>query len=279
MSKKMQIIFTAVAIVIVAGAGFFGGIYFKGDSVSNNKATNLNEEQRAQDLKLEENLKIEDTEIVKEEEISDEEENKKEPVEVVAGGKIVLSGNKTESGVKLSWTANNLGSLDGFKLVKSKEVNPVYPGSEYIYITNKDLRSYSWKITTGSKYHFRVCQYVGGKCVLYSNDIFLDTPEKEKGGDGDYASSVSLTATKDGDKVKLKWSISGGDAPNGFKVAKDDSANPEYPDDEWEYLSDSGTRSFSWSKNIKDGKTYHFRVCIYKGGKCGTYSNDVSISF
>jgi hypothetical protein len=100
----------------------------------------------------------------------------------------------------------------------------------------------------------------------------------EKESSNGYASTVKLTAEKDERKIKLKWSISGGDAPMGFKIVNSKDPNPVYPGNDYVYLDDSDLRSYTWGKFDK-GKTYHFRVCIYKGGKCGAYSNDIEMKF
>ena len=239
-----------------------------------------------------ENIKEEDTEdkfiawsikeeklenVVKEEEQKKEEEKKEE---ITSNAQIVLTGSKSDKGVKLSWKTTGVSIPNGFKLVKSTEKNPVYPGNEYIYLSNSDIRSYEWKIDTGKQYYFRICAYqTNGTCGLYSNNLLLDTPSGSK--DDDYASKITLSVVDKGDDyVKLKWDISGGKAPNGFKIVKDTKSDPTYPsDDDWEYESDKDARSFKWTKNLKDGKKYYFRVCVYLGGKCGTYSNNVSVEF
>lgn len=203
--------------------------------------------------------------------------------------RITLSSKSNDDGIKLSWQTENLGSFDGFKLVKSKDANPVYPGDTYKYFSGSGTKTYTWGITDGNKYHFRVCKYAGGKCVLYSNDVSETAPKKsssddeddedsDSGSSGDYATGVSLSGSKDGTTAKLSWSISGGSAPLGFKVVKSTSRNPVYPGNDYQYLSSSSVRSYNWS-GFSAGETYHFRVCIYKGGSCGAYSDDVEISF
>jgi hypothetical protein len=204
-------------------------------------------------------------------------EEKKEKISKATQGTIKLTGKKSSSGVKLHWEVNGVSTPKGFKVVKSKEVNPVYPGDDYKYLSDSGTRDYKWKIDSGKKYHFRVCAYQGdGKCGTYSNDIYLDTPSGDDKSDDGYADKVSLTAEKDGDDVKLKWSISGGEASKGFKVVKSKKKNPVYPGDDYKYLSDKKARKYEW-KNLSEDKTYYFRVCIYQGGKCGAYSNNVKV--
>ncbi|MEA3322767.1 MAG: FecR family protein [Patescibacteria group bacterium] len=231
------------------------------------------------------NTQTENKDVVKEKEKDEKNNPPSQEVTSDKGGSIILSGEKSSSGVRLHWNTNGVNTSHGFKVVKSKESNPVYPGNDYKYLSDSGVRDYKWKIDTGKKYHFRVCAYQGnGKCGVYSNDVYVDTPSGDSDekkdddkSDGDYASKVSLSASKDGDNVKLKWDISGGDAPKGFKVVKSKDKNPVYPGDDYKYLSDDDTRKYTW-KDLKEGKSYHFRVCIYKGGKCGTYSNDVKVS-
>ncbi|TAK95531.1 hypothetical protein EPO05_04045 [Patescibacteria group bacterium] len=195
--------------------------------------------------------------------------------------KITLSGKKTDAGVKLTWSGLDAETLDSLKIVKASKENPAYPGDSVQVVSNKEATTYEWKITDGKTYHFRVCAYRGGKCEAYSNDVSVEAPDKSDSTD--YADDISLTAKKDGDDaVKLTWTISGGEAPNGFKIVMDDSRDPEYPDDEYYDVKDSKTRSYVWKSDYKDtnfqaGKDYHFRVCVYEDGECGKYSDDEKV--
>lgn len=76
------------------------------------------------------------------------------------------------------------------------------------------------------------------------------------------------------DGIHLSWSLSGITAPKGFKLVKSLSAYPSYPGDSAVYLNPE-TRSYTWK--ILDGKAWHFRICVYEGGACGTYSNDLKL--
>lgn len=101
--------------------------------------------------------------------------------------------------------------------------------------------------------------------------------KKDKDNDG-YATAVGLSGKDDGTRAKLNWTISGGKAPEGFKVVKSKQPNPVYPGDDYLYIKDPHDRSCVWKGFYKD-KKYHFRVCVYKDGKCVTYSNDIEIEF
>ncbi|HOZ53509.1 MAG TPA: SH3 domain-containing protein [bacterium] len=83
--------------------------------------------------------------------------------------KIDLTAVYTSSGVKLDWQTNFISSM-GFKVVVSEKENPVYPGNDYHYFSDKNVKSDVWKVSTPGTYYFRVCEYLGGKCGAYSNN-------------------------------------------------------------------------------------------------------------
>lgn len=90
------------------------------------------------------------------------------------------------------------------------------------------------------------------------------------------APQITLTgkATKDG--VVLTWELSGGGAPEGFKLVKGSQTDPAYPGSYYRSIRGSETKSYTW--DTTDGKTYHFRVCVYDGSSgCTAYSNDVEV--
>ena len=194
---------------------------------------------------------------------------------------ISLSGSASGSSASLSWKVSGIETPHGFKVVKNTSGSPVYPGDSFQYLSDPGTRSYKWNIGESKKYHFRVCQYLSnGKCGVYSNEITVTT----SGGSGDSSgsvSSISLSASKkSSDKVELNWSVSGSSS-KGFKVVWSEHSGPTYPTrsdkgDQFHYYNDSGKRNDSVT-GLKDGKTYHFRVCEYLGGKCGKYSNEVEV--
>lgn len=76
--------------------------------------------------------------------------------------------------------------------------------------------------------------------------------------------------------VILEWQTSNLNSSNGFKIIKSLDPNPTFPEDHYVYLNRNDKR-FDWK--IADGNTWHFRVCQYlESGKCGIYSNDVSVA-
>jgi len=188
-------------------------------------------------------------------------------------GSISLQGQSDDGSAKLSWTANNMGEFDGFKIVYSSSSNPVYPGDTYKYLSNTSSSSYTWSNLSKGTYHFRVCKYKGGKCELYSNDITIII---EKTDEPVIEGSISLAGSVSDSSVSLSWTTSNLDAPKGFKLVKSTSPNPVYPGNDYKYLSDPAVRSYTWS-GLSAG-TYHFRVCQYLGGKCGIYSNNITLT-
>jgi hypothetical protein len=85
------------------------------------------------------------------------------------------------SAIKLSGSGNNVSwvttgySKNGFKIVWSKNQNPTYPtreGDQYIYLSDSSASSTSLSAFSGSgTYYVRVCEYLGGACGKYSNQI------------------------------------------------------------------------------------------------------------
>jgi hypothetical protein len=88
--------------------------------------------------------------------------------------------------------------------------------------------------------------------------------------------TFALYGTKVDKGVSFSWNISGIYISKGFKLVKSLSANPTYPGSESQFI-DPSSRSFTWK--IKDGKTYHFRICTYHGTSgCSVYSNDITVT-
>ncbi len=74
-----------------------------------------------------------------------------------------------------------------------------------------------------------------------------------------------------------QWKVDGYSA-QGFKVVWSKNAHPTYPlrdGDRYDYQSDPSATEAKLEAFSGAG-TYSVRVCEYLGGKCGTYSNEVS---
>lgn len=188
-----------------------------------------------------------------------------------------LTASAVSGGVSLSWKVGNIDVSSGFKIVKSTEINPVYPGNDYIYLSESSARSYKWAIMDGKTYYFRVCQYLGGKCGAYSNNVKVTAPVKQTtpSASGDVK---SITVTSNGSE-KVSWKVSGY-SEMGFKIVWSKNSTPTYPTrdgDKYIYLSDP--EAASTVLDAFDGSgVYYARVCEYLGGKCGVYSNQIKVN-
>jgi len=75
---------------------------------------------------------------------------------------------------------SNMTSDMGFKVVYNETGNPVYPGNTYHYYSDGNVRGDIWTdLTPGKTYYFRTCEYLGGKCGVYSNQVKLVIPSVE----------------------------------------------------------------------------------------------------
>lgn len=226
-----------------------------------------------------------DEEKRKQEEAQRQEQERKQAEETARNNYFTLTASATESGVNLSWKISGYNVPNGFKLVKGPVgTTPVYPGSDYVYLSDSSTRSYTWKITTGETYNFRVCTYNGSGCNNYSNLVQVKTQERQqeqnKGEDNNsVVNSLSLSgqATQAG-KIKLTWTVDG-HSSMGYKVVWSENSGPTYPcrdGDSYHYISNPEIK-YDAIEGLESGKTYRVRVCEYLGGKCGKYSNEVTI--
>jgi hypothetical protein len=75
-------------------------------------------------------------------------------------------------------------SEQGFKVVWSKEIGPEYPtrdSDKYHYFTEPEKGRDELDAFDGpGKYYVRVCEYLGGKCGIYSNEIEVILGEEIK---------------------------------------------------------------------------------------------------
>jgi len=199
-------------------------------------------------------------------------EEKTEPAVSDAVKSISLS----VSGATPKWSVNGY-SKNGFKVVWSKNANPTYPtrsGDQYIYLASSSAASTTLTPFSGAgTYYVRVCEYLGGKCGVYSNQATVQLGSEEPAAAA--VSSISLIATG----KNASWQVNGY-SKSGFKLVWSKNSGPTYPTrggDQYQYYSDSGTTS--GTMNAFDGAgTYYVRVCEYLGGACGVYSNQVTVT-
>ncbi len=188
-----------------------------------------------------------------------------------AAGKITLSATKTSTGINFSWSVSGLDVSKGFKLLKSKTApNPTYPDGALTFIDGSK-RSYSLSVQDGKTYYFRICQYTGSACAVYSNNVTITAPTPTG------VTSITLNANQSTKKVS--WSVNGY-SPLGFKVVWSKTSGPTYPlrgTDQYQYFDVPSTTTSNVLDPFDGAGTYYVRVCEYKGGACGVYSNQVTI--
>lgn len=99
----------------------------------------------------------------------------------------------------------------------------------------------------------------------------------DNGGDSntDATGGVSLSGSEYSKGAYLTWTTSGVSGNDGFKVvrSKDDST-PTYGQNEAQFVG-ADAREHKWHDTT--GKSFYYRVCVYKAGKCSNYSNTVQV--
>ncbi|PID99420.1 hypothetical protein CSA80_01515 [Candidatus Saccharibacteria bacterium] len=89
-------------------------------------------------------------------------------------------------------------------------------------------------------------------------------------------SSISASASAVGDGIQVNWSLNNVSADYAFKVvySKTDTT-PTYGENSARYVAKG---NYSTKLSLTDGKTWHIRVCSYRGnGQCLYYSNTVTV--
>jgi len=93
--------------------------------------------------------------------------------EIVSTGE-VKSISLIGDGKLVKWSTSGY-SKSGYKIVWSKNTGPIYPtrdGDKYIYLSEPGAYTTNLDAFNGSGVYFvRVCEYLGGSCGVYSNEI------------------------------------------------------------------------------------------------------------
>ncbi len=202
---------------------------------------------------------------------------------------IKLAAIAGDAGVKLTWSiGGGLTAPYGFKVVKSKELKPVYPGNDYNYLSNPDARSFVWKVADGETYHFRVCTYNGdGACKTYSNDVSIKTalavkePAKSSGSGFEYiGTELQLSAMPIDGAVKLSWSPCTSSTFQGYKVVRSETdSNPYYPNNGYLQYITSRDSTYYKDTNVTAGKSYYYRICSLQSDGPVTCGNVVQVTY
>jgi len=199
---------------------------------------------------------------------------------------VVNSITLTDEGEYIKWSVDGYSSK-GFKVVWSKNSGPTYPlrsGDKYNYYTDpyryKDVLS---AFDGAGTYHVRVCEYLGGKCGVYSNEITLNLGDASDDDEADDEDEPTITKavnsiTLSGSGSEIKWTVDGKSA-QGFKIVWSKKSGATYPlrsGDKYHYYSESSKAADVLDAFDGTG-TYYVRVCEYLGGRCGVYSNEIKL--
>jgi len=185
---------------------------------------------------------------------------------------LVLSASAREGAVDFSWTLSGYSGFQGFKLCRSESnMSPSYPGDWWMYIDGESTRSTTdSSVEIGHTYYYRLAVYDQGAVLGYSNTVTVTIPGTIP------ELSISLSGKVEGGKVVLNWTVSGDGSYSGFKVCRSETnPNPSYPEDTCT-LVDASARSYT-DTGVVSGKTYYYRVGIYKDGAIVKYSNAVKV--
>jgi len=98
---------------------------------------------------------------------------------VVSDDSITLSAVPTAipGEVLLTWNVpTELESPEGYRLVRSANVEPRFPGSFWFH-QGQERRHITWINVPAGRQYFRLCQFKGGECVAYSNQVSVNLGE------------------------------------------------------------------------------------------------------
>lgn len=185
------------------------------------------------------------------------------------------------------WEVDGYSEL-GYKLVWSKTEKPTYPTREtdtYAYYSDPETTSGQINAFDGNgTYYVRVCEYLGGECGVYSNQIAVELV----GEDTEEGSVNSITLSECSESANTEdpsnsenvcWTIDGY-SDLGFKLVWSKNEHPTYPTrdgDTYAYYSDPDTVKGTVT-DFNGSGTYYVRVCEYLGGECGVYSNEINVN-
>ena len=180
--------------------------------------------------------------------------------------------------VEASWSKyNHSDNFTYYKLVRSiSNSNPVYPEDSYIYYTsNVDALSYvDGNVPNGISY-YRICQIASPNRYCSEKVVTIDTTATTTTTTTTTVNHIKLSGASSGSTINLEWSLADTSA-NGFKVVWGKNPNPVYPKDQYtegyHYLT-NGEKTDKIT-GLANGK-YYVRVCIYEGGVCEEYSNQL----
>jgi len=84
---------------------------------------------------------------------------------------------------------------------------------------------------------------------------------------------ITLKGKKTENGISLSWNATNSKL-DSYKLFKGEVPDPKFPDHEARTFKPE-EKNYIWE--IMDGKTWHFRICLYIEGQCQIYSNNVSV--
>ena len=186
---------------------------------------------------------------------------------------VTLSASAAEGRVDFSWSLTGYSGFQGYKLCRSEtNPDPTYPNDWWKYIDREATRSATdTSVKAGKTYYYRLAVYDQGNVLGYSNSVQVTVPGQPA------ELSISLNAVVDGGKVVLSWVVSGEGDYSGFKVCRSETnSKPSYPAEGLAYVA-YGQNGYT-DGSVLPGKTYYYRVGIYKDGSILKYSNSVQVT-
>lgn len=203
----------------------------------------------------------------------------------------------------VSWDA--VGDFfSGFKVVWTDVMGlPTFPENTSVYTSDPYARSAMISGTKGKIYYVRVCRFTGDSCDIYSNlgiFAFLNTSSAISGsptakapvatakpgvvygggtGSGTAVPSLKIVKMSGGEngKAYMQWETKV-NPTKGFKIVySKTSTTPTLGNDPYFYVTDNAAR-YAWVDGVP-GTKYYYRICLYDGTKCGTYSPVYTYTF
>ena len=189
-----------------------------------------------------------------------------------------VSGEATESYIRLNWTEETSKDLSGYKIVASKtNPNPSYPDDGYLkYIT--DASATTIKLYAGdggleaeTVYYFSVTYLYKDGTSTVANAVQLQVPKKTEDEEGpedvptsDYV-STTISGTMSGDYAKLSWKKIEHEALDGYKVMYSfTDTTPVYGEDKCYYAKwITNPSTTECTLNVTELKGYQPNVKCY----------------
>ena len=153
-------------------------------------------------------------------------------------------------------------------------------GAEKYIVYRKDTKNKNWiKLKETSKRQFKDTDIVNGRKYTYSVKT-----KGENGGTSGYSKNIKLTALKRPTEINLYCATSGINiswtkmsSATGYRIYRKVNGSSD-----WELIKkiNSGSTTSYTDENVKNGKTYSYRVMQVKGSEKGSYLKDgVTIKF